>query len=90
MGLKEDFDAACEAMKQLPLSNEEQLRIYALFKVVKNGDLDESKEPRPGFLYPVDQAKWDERKKIVGKYNKEQAMAEYIKLYNEYKVKYNK
>ena len=57
-----------------PTSNDQKLRLYALFKQAEKGDCTES---RPGIFYPTDRAKWDAWKALEGK-SVDEARAEYI------------
>ncbi|KAJ9523661.1 acyl-CoA-binding protein [Haematococcus lacustris] len=88
MGLQEDFDAAAKSVKELSQSptNDELLQLYALFKQGSVGDINTAK---PGILDQKGRAKWSawEAKKGM---SKEDAMAEYIKLAETMKAKYDK
>ena len=57
-----------------PTSNDQKLRLYALFKQADKGDVT---EPRPSFFSPTDRAKWDAWKALEGK-SVDDARAEYI------------
>jgi len=78
MSIKEQFDAAVAASKQLPErpDNMSLLKIYALFKQASVGDVDGS---RPGFGDMVGRAKWDAWNGYKGLSNDE-AMQQYVEL----------
>ena len=78
MSLKEQFDAAVAASKQLPErpDNMTLLKIYALFKQASSGDVEGS---RPGFTDMVGRAKWDAWNELKGK-GANDAMQEYVDL----------
>ncbi|KAM9448986.1 acyl-CoA-binding protein isoform 1-T1 [Salvelinus alpinus] len=81
-----DFDKAAEEVKQLKAkpADAEMLRVYALFKQAKVGDVNTT---RPGMLDFTGKAKWDAWEKEKGK-SKEDARKEYIALVEELKGKY--
>uniref|UniRef100_A0A4W5K3T6 Diazepam binding inhibitor (GABA receptor modulator, acyl-CoA binding protein) n=1 Tax=Hucho hucho TaxID=62062 RepID=A0A4W5K3T6_9TELE len=80
-----DFDKAAEEVKQLKAkpADAEMLRVYALFKQAKVGDVNTT---RPGMLDFTGKAKWDAWEKEKGK-SKEDARKEYIALVEELKGK---
>ncbi|XP_077350122.1 acyl-CoA-binding protein-like [Lithobates pipiens] len=81
-----DFDKAAEEVKTLKKtpSDEEMLKVYALYKQATVGDVNTT---RPGMLDFKGKAKWDiwETKKGM---SQEDARSEYIKLVEELKEKY--
>uniref|UniRef100_A0A8C8CUY8 Diazepam binding inhibitor, acyl-CoA binding protein n=3 Tax=Oncorhynchus TaxID=8016 RepID=A0A8C8CUY8_ONCTS len=81
-----EFDKAAEEVKQLKAkpADAEMLRVYALFKQAKVGDVNTA---RPGMLDFTGKAKWDAWEKEKGK-NQEEARKEYIALVEELKGKY--
>jgi acyl-CoA-binding protein len=78
MSLKEQFDAAVAASKQLPErpDNMTLLKLYALFKQGSAGDVEGS---RPGFTDMVGRAKWDAWNELKGT-GSDEAMQQYIDL----------
>ncbi|MBV8124594.1 MAG: acyl-CoA-binding protein [Burkholderiaceae bacterium] len=78
MNIKEQFDAAVAASKQLPErpDNMSMLKIYALFKQASVGDADGS---RPGFGDMVGRAKWDAWHGFKG-LSHDEAMQKYVEL----------
>uniref|UniRef100_A0A4W5MWV8 Diazepam binding inhibitor (GABA receptor modulator, acyl-CoA binding protein) n=1 Tax=Hucho hucho TaxID=62062 RepID=A0A4W5MWV8_9TELE len=90
MRLKADFDKAAEEVKQLKAkpADAEMLRVYALFKQAKVGDVNTA---RPGMLDFTGKAKWDAWEKEKGVFPEisiEDARKEYIALVEELKGKY--
>lgn len=83
MGLKEDFEQASVESKQLPErpSDENMLKIYALYKQASAGDVTGD---RPGLFDFVAGAKYDAWAGLKGK-SQEEAMQEYIDLINKLK-----
>nr|ACO08454.1 Acyl-CoA-binding protein [Oncorhynchus mykiss] len=81
-----EFDKAAEEVKQLKTkpADAEMLRVYALFKQAKVGDVNTA---RPGMLDFTGKAKWDAWEKEKGK-NQGEARKEYIALVEELKGKY--
>ncbi|KAJ8013057.1 hypothetical protein DPEC_G00049350 [Dallia pectoralis] len=81
-----DFDKAAEEVKQLKAkpTDAEMLRVYALFKQAKVGDINTT---RPGMLDFTGKAKWDAWDKEKGK-SQEVARKEYIDFVEELKGKY--
>ncbi|XP_064800347.1 acyl-CoA-binding protein-like [Oncorhynchus masou masou] len=81
-----DFDKAAEEVKQLKAkpADVEMLRVYALFKQAKVGDVNTT---CPGVLDFTGKAKWDAWEKEKGK-SKEDGRKEYIALVEELKGKY--
>ncbi|MFT4740949.1 MAG: diazepam-binding inhibitor (GABA receptor modulating acyl-CoA-binding protein) [Marivirga sp.] len=81
MSLKDDFKAAAErsktAIKEKP-SNEDLLKLYALFKQGEEGDVTGE---RPGGFDFKAIAKYDSWEELKGK-TSEEAMNEYIALIN--------
>jgi acyl-CoA-binding protein len=78
MSLKDQFEAAVAASKQLPErpDNMTLLKIYALYKQASSGDVEEK---RPGFTDMVGRAKWDAWNELKGS-SSEEAMQQYIDL----------
>ena len=78
MSLKEQFDAAVAASKNLPErpDNMTLLKIYALFKQASAGDVEGS---RPGFTDMVGRAKYDAWAGLKGT-SADEAMQQYIDL----------
>ncbi|MDN3922425.1 acyl-CoA-binding protein [Roseateles violae] len=78
MSLKEQFEAAVAASKQLPErpDNMTLLKIYALYKQGSAGDVDGK---RPGFTDMVGRAKWDAWNELKGT-STDEAMQQYIDL----------
>ena len=78
MSLKDQFDAAVIASKQLPErpDNMTLLKIYALFKQASEGDADGE---RPGFADFVARAKYDAWDGLKGT-GSEAAMQQYVDL----------
>ncbi|MBE1301932.1 MAG: acyl-CoA-binding protein [Alteromonadaceae bacterium] len=83
MGLKEDFEQASIESKQLPErpSDENMLKIYALYKQASSGDVTGD---RPGLFDFVAGAKYDAWEGLKGK-SQEDAMQEYVDLINKLK-----
>ena len=83
MALKEQFEQATVESKQLPSrpSDDNMLKIYALFKQATVGD---ASGDGPGIFDFVARAKFDAWSKLKGKTD-EQAMQEYIDLINSLK-----
>ena len=82
----QEFEEAVKKSKELPQrpSNEELLKLYALYKQATDGD---NNEERPGgfdFKAIAKHNAWEEEK---GK-SKEDAMSEYISLVNNLHQKY--
>ena len=78
MDLKQQFDSAVARSRELPSrpSNEDLLRLYALFKQATEGDV--SGERPGGFDFKAI-AKYDAWEEVSGK-SKEDAMREYVEL----------
>jgi len=78
VSLKDEFEAAVAASKQLPErpDNMTLLKLYALFKQGSSGDVEDK---RPGFTDMVGRAKWDAWNELKGISNDE-AMQQYIDL----------
>ncbi len=78
MSLKEQFEAAVAASKQLPErpDNMTLLKLYALFKQGSSGDVEDK---RPGFTDMVGRAKWDAWNELKGT-SADDAMQQYIDL----------
>jgi acyl-CoA-binding protein len=83
MALQDDFEKASLESKQLPEkpSDDNLLKIYALFKQSTMGDVSGE---RPGIFDFVAGAKYDAWEEIKGQ-SKEQAMQQYIALINKLK-----
>jgi acyl-CoA-binding protein len=83
MSLKDQFDAAVAASKQLPErpDNMTLLKIYALFKQASEGDCEGK---RPGFTDMVGRAKFDAWDGLKGT-SKDEAMQQYIDLIEDLK-----
>lgn len=83
MSLKDQFDAAVAASKQLPErpDNMTLLKIYALFKQASEGDCEGK---RPGFTDMVGRAKFDAWDGLKGT-SQDEAMQQYIDLIEELK-----
>lgn len=81
--LKQTFEAAVAASKQLPErpDNATLLKIYALFKQATEGDVDGK---RPGMTDMVGRFKWDAWAALKGTAS-EDAMQRYIDLIEELK-----
>jgi carboxylesterase len=78
MALKDDFDAAVARSRQLKKvpSNEDLLKLYALFKQASSGD---ASGARPGMFDLKGRAKYDAWASQKGK-TADSAMTEYIAL----------
>lgn len=78
MSLKDQFEAAVAASKQLPErpDNMTLLKLYALFKQGSSGDVEDK---RPGFTDMVGRAKWDAWNELKGS-SPDEAMQQYIDL----------
>jgi diazepam-binding inhibitor (GABA receptor modulator, acyl-CoA-binding protein) len=78
MALKDDFDAAVARSRQLKKvpSNEDLLKLYALFKQASSGD---ASGTRPGMFDLKGRAKYDAWASQKGK-TPDAAMTEYIAL----------
>lgn len=78
MSLKEQFDAAVAASKQLPErpDNMTLLKLYGLYKQGSAGDVEGS---RPGFTDMVGRAKFDAWAALKGT-NADEAQQQYIDL----------
>ena len=78
MSLKDQFEAAVAASKQLPErpDNMTLLKLYALFKQGSSGDVEDK---RPGFTDMVGRAKWDAWNELKGT-SSDDAMQQYIDL----------
>ncbi|MDI4635128.1 acyl-CoA-binding protein [Pelomonas sp. V22] len=83
MSLKDQFDAAVAASKQLPErpDNMTLLKIYALFKQASEGDCEGK---RPGFTDMVARAKFDAWDGLKGT-STDDAMQQYVDLIEELK-----
>jgi len=83
MALQEDFDQASAESKQLPEkpSDDNLLKIYALFKQSTIGDVTGE---RPGIFDFVAGAKYDAWEEVKGK-SQDEAMQEYVDLINKLK-----
>lgn len=83
MSLKETFEQASVASKQLPQrpSDEDMLKIYSLYKQATVGDVTGD---RPGIFDFVAGAKYDAWAEQKGK-SSEEAMQEYVDLINKLK-----
>jgi acyl-CoA-binding protein len=81
--LKQTFDAAVAASKQLPErpDNATLLKIYALFKQATEGDVEGK---RPGMTDMVGRFKWDAWAALKGT-SSEDAMRQYVDLIEELK-----
>lgn len=81
--LNETFERAVEEVKTLPErpANDILLRLYALYKQAKTGDVSVKK---PGVTDFVGRAKYDAWEKLKGE-TKEGAMQKYIALVEELK-----
>lgn len=78
MSLKDQFEAAVAASKNLPErpDNMTLLKLYALYKQGSAGDVEGS---RPGFTDMVGRAKWDAWNELKGT-GSDDAMQQYIDL----------
>ncbi|RZJ12408.1 MAG: acyl-CoA-binding protein [Rubrivivax sp.] len=78
MSLKDQFEAAAAASKNLPErpDNATLLKIYALYKQGSGGDADGK---RPGFTDMVGRAKWDAWNELKGT-SQEEAQQQYVDL----------
>jgi diazepam-binding inhibitor (GABA receptor modulating acyl-CoA-binding protein) len=76
--LKADFDRAAKEATELPQrpSNDDLLKLYALYKQATAGDVSGS---RPGFLDVAGRAKYDAWAKLEG-LTVDDAMQGYVKL----------
>nr|MBV6630557.1 acyl-CoA-binding protein [Oceanococcus sp. HetDA_MAG_MS8] len=78
--LKAQFEAAVEKVRTAPAdgplkpSNEEKLKMYALFRQAKDGDVSGK---RPGMLDPVGRFKYDAWANLKGM-SQEEAMQKYV------------
>ncbi len=83
MNLKEQFEAAVAASKQLPErpDNMTLLKLYALFKQGSSGNVEGD---RPGFTDMVGRAKWDAWNELKGS-SSDEAMEQYIALIDSLK-----
>lgn len=83
MALQEDFDQASAESKKLPEkpSDDNLLKIYALFKQSTIGDVTGE---RPGIFDFVAGAKYDAWEEVKGK-SQDEAMQEYVDLINKLK-----
>jgi acyl-CoA-binding protein len=81
--LDEQFEAAVAASTSLPTKPDQDtmLKIYALFKQAKEGDVTGK---RPGFTNPVGRAKHDAREAIKGT-SSDDAKQQYIDLIDSLK-----
>lgn len=81
--LDSQFDAAVAASTSLPAQPDQDtmLRIYALFKQAKEGDVTGK---RPGFTNPVGRAKYDARTKLKG-VSQDDAKQQYVALIDSLK-----
>jgi diazepam-binding inhibitor (GABA receptor modulator, acyl-CoA-binding protein) len=78
MELKDQFEAAAAAAKNLPTrpDNQTLLQLYALYKQATSGDVSGG---RPGMFDMVGQAKYDAWAKLKGT-GREAAMQQYVDL----------
>lgn len=78
MALKDDFDAAVARSRELTSrpSNEDLLKLYALFKQASSGDVSGA---RPGMFDLKGRAKYDAWASMKGK-SADDAMKDYIAL----------
>jgi diazepam-binding inhibitor (GABA receptor modulator, acyl-CoA-binding protein) len=78
MELKDQFEAAAAAAKNLPKrpDNQTLLQLYALYKQATSGDVSGG---RPGMFDMVGQAKYDAWAKLKGT-GREAAMQQYVDL----------
>ena len=90
---KAKFNAAVAFIKdksnpafKTPLSNEQKLKLYGLFKQATTGDNDKS---QPWKVQFEARAKWEAHESHKGK-TKEAAMGEYAALFDELKISQNK
>lgn len=83
MNLKEQFDAAVVASKELPErpDNMTLLKLYGLFKQATEGDVEGT---RPGYSDMVARAKWDAWSELKA-VPKDDAMRQYVDLVEELK-----
>ncbi|MCB0914912.1 MAG: acyl-CoA-binding protein [Actinobacteria bacterium] len=81
--LDEQFEAAVAASTSLPNKPDQAtlLKIYALFKQAKEGDVSGK---RPGFTNPVGRAKYDARSSLKGM-SSEDAKQQYVDLIDSLK-----
>lgn len=85
MGLKEDFDAAAERIKNQPgPDNDEMLELYGLFKQATVGD---NTTPKPGLLDLRGKKKWEAWNSRKGM-SSEDAMKAYIEVVERLVTKY--
>ncbi len=83
--LKQQFDEAVEKVRSAPAdgdykpSNDDKLRMYALFRQAQDGDV---AGKRPGMLDPVGRFKYDAWAKLKGM-SQEEAMQLYINEVNK-------
>ncbi len=83
--LKQQFDEAVEKVRSAPAdgdykpSNDDKLRMYALFRQAQDGDVEGK---RPGMLDPVGRFKHDAWAKLKGM-SQEEAMQLYINEVNK-------
>jgi diazepam-binding inhibitor (GABA receptor modulator, acyl-CoA-binding protein) len=77
MSLDDDFEAAVGRSRSLPSQgNENLLKLYALFKQARNGDVSGK---RPGMMQLRERAKYDAWASLKGK-SQEDAKREYVEL----------
>jgi len=83
MNLKEQFDAAVVASKELPErpDNMTLLKLYGLFKQATEGDIEGT---RPGYSDMIARAKWDAWSELKT-VSKNDAMRQYVDLVEELK-----
>lgn len=80
MGLQQQFEDAVEKVRNAPAdgdykpSNEEKLKMYALFRQAQDGDV---QGKRPGLLDPLNRFKYDAWAGLKGM-SQEEAMQKYI------------
>jgi diazepam-binding inhibitor (GABA receptor modulator, acyl-CoA-binding protein) len=86
MALQDDFQSAVTRSQQLTKrpSNEELLKLYALFKQASEGDVSGERPGGFDFKAIAKYDAWAERKGT----SKEQAMQEYIKLVDHLQQEY--
>lgn len=86
--ISEQFEKAALSVKSWKpsqtVSNQDKLKVYALFKQGKEGDVNTT---RPGMFDMVGKAKWDAWHALKGK-SKEEAMKEYIEEINRQQASY--
>ena len=78
--LEESFEIAAEKARHIQnVSNDNKLKLYGLFKQVKEGPVAATGHTRPSFFDPTGRAKYDAWQSL-GDLPQQQAMKDYIAL----------